>query len=135
MLAFVYIKCTCFEIFFPGYIYNVTHAHHPTQINHVLSTYYAQKIYLEIIPNTRGRRCTTGLITPSQLVPDPMESVACGNIMKCGLRQMKARQCVCRAETHARDLWTAANKPGSCSIVLSNLPCGSSGLYFCPAYL
>lgn len=48
---------------------------------------------------------------------------------------MITRQCVCRAETHARDLWSAANKPGSCSVVVSNPPCGSSGLYFCPAYL
>ena len=118
-----------------------THAHHPVQINHVLSTLSAQnkKPILKSHSSLGGDIALT-VWQPDHnflalLVPDLMQSVACGNIMKCGLRQMKARQCVCRAETHARDLRTAANKPGSCSVVLSNLPCGSSGLYFFSAYL
>ena len=75
------------------------------------------------------------VLSTALVLLDYTQSAACGNIMKGGLTQMITRQCVCRAETHARDLWSAANKPGSCSVVVSNPPCGSSGLYFCPAYL
>lgn len=100
-----------------------THAQHPLQIN---------------LPpfSTLQRTHQRKRVTLNTLPSSTWSSVACGKIMTCGLRQMKATQCVCRPETHARDLWTAPNKLGSCSsVVLSNLPRGSSGLYFCPAYL
>ena len=115
-----------------------THTHHQAQINHVLST-HSDTVGIEMTPNTRGRYCPKSDIAPSQF-----PNTACTwryaasslwDYNEMQLETMKARECVCKAGTHARDLWTAANKPGSCSVVLSNLPRGSSGLYFCSAYL
>lgn len=90
---------------------------------------------------------TSPALTPELTVSSCSHPAAGGNVVHCsstGLSSTVNRLwknnkmgvetnesqvvCLCWVETHAGDLWSAANKPGSCSIVLSNLPCGSTGL-------
>lgn len=103
-----------------SFCFTHTHTHH----NHDLSAQVSQNS--ELTPATRGTCCTTGLTQSHNILY--VQLVACGNLMKGALA-------ICEQQKHVKDLWSAANNPGLCSIVLSNLPCGSSRLYLCSAYL